>query len=518
MSKTPEIAYKELIQKEKDRALVWSVSALLNWDERTHMPPGGAALRAEQQAMLTRLNKSMATAPEIGDLLKILANSPFGRETESIEGANVREIQRSYNKEVKIPADLVEKMVRAQSAGRMEWSKAYKDSDYSIFLPHLKKLIELKREVAKILGHEKFPYDALLDNYEHGATYASLSKVLLELKKPLFELLGKIQNAPLKPRREIFEREFAIEDQKKLLERVLLLIGFDILRGRLDQTVHPFCLGISPNDVRITTRYSPKNFLPGFFGALHEAGHGIYEQGLLAKEFGTPIGSYASLAIHESQSRLWENFVGRSHAFWEFLFPAVVENFRSSLWDVSLDEFMVIVNDVKPSFVRVEADEVTYNLHVILRFELEKGLINGEIKAEDLPHEWNEGFSKLFGMTPPNDRLGCLQDVHWAQGAFGYFPTYTLGNLYAAQMMDKVSQEIPDLENNFRTGVFEPLRNWLNKNVHVHGGRYLSARLCEVVTGRPLSPLPFLRYLEKKYSGVYGFASEIPNMRSRTGS
>lgn len=508
MKKTPENAYQELIQKEKDRSVVWSVTALLNWDERTHMPPGGAALRAEQQAMLARMSKSMMTAPEIGELLQCIENSSIAQNPESPEGANFREIRRAYKREIQIPHALVEELVRAQAAGRQQWTLAYRDSKYDQFLPHLKKLIDLKRQVASVLGFEKNPYDALLDQYEQGATYAGLSKTLLELKQPLLDLLQKIQSAPLKPRREIFEREFAIEDQKRLLERVLLLVGFDILRGRLDQTVHPFCLGISPNDVRITTRYSPKNFLPGFFGALHEAGHGIYEQGLKASEFGLPMGSYASLAVHESQSRLWENFVGRSRAFWEFLFPVVVDNFRSSLWDVSLEEFLVIVNDVKPSFVRVEADEVTYNLHVILRFELEKALVSGELKPEDLPHQWNESFKKLFGMTPPNDKLGCLQDLHWAQGAFGYFPTYALGNLYAAQFMEKISTEIPDLESRFRRGSFETLKGWLNTNIHQVGARYLSSRLCEVVTGRPLSAKPFMDYLEKKYSGVYGFSAK----------
>jgi carboxypeptidase Taq len=281
-------------------------------------------------------------------------------------------------------------------------------------------------------------------------------------------------------------------------------IGFDFEAGRLDVTTHPFCSGMGPGDVRITTRYNPRHFNEAFFGILHESGHGIYEQGLDADHFGTPAGQACSLGIHESQSRMWENFVGRSRPFWQHFFPRAQQVFLDTLRDVTLDEFYFAINDVHASFIRVEADEATYNLHIILRFELEQALMRGDLNPAELPGVWNERFRKFFGLTPPNEALGCLQDIHWSAGLFGYFPTYTLGNLYAAQFMEQARHDLGDLDDQFRRGEFGSLKHWLNTKLHRHGQRHRAPDLCQQVTGKALSHKPLIRHLRARFGPLYG--------------
>jgi len=281
-------------------------------------------------------------------------------------------------------------------------------------------------------------------------------------------------------------------------------LGFDFDAGRLDVTTHPFCSGFGPGDTRITTRYNPRFFNEAFFGILHEAGHGIYDQGLDSEHYGTPLGSAVSLGIHESQSRMWENQVGRSRPFWEHFFPQAKRLFHSALHDVAIDDFIFAINDVQPSFIRVEADEATYNMHILLRFELEQALVSGDLKPADVPGAWNEKFKKSFDLTPPTDALGCLQDIHWSMGGVGYFPTYTLGNLYAAQFMEQARQDLGGLDDDFRRGDFLRLKGWLNGKIHRPGQRYRAADLCNTVTGKPLSHKPLLNYLRNKYEPLYG--------------
>jgi carboxypeptidase Taq len=317
-------------------------------------------------------------------------------------------------------------------------------------------------------------------------------------------LVAAIVGSSKTPQKGILEREYPIERQVIFGQAAAAAIGFDFCAGRLDVTTHPFCSTPGPGDVRLTTRYNTRHFNEGFFGILHEAGHGIYEQGLPAEHFGTPCGGATSLGMHESQSRLWENQIGRSRLFWEHFFPRARQVFHDALHDVSLDDFLLAINAVEPSFIRVEADEATYNLHIILRFELEQALVSGELAPADVPDAWNQKFQQLLGLTPPTCRAGCLQDIHWSFGGIGYFPTYTLGNLYAAQLMEQARADLPGLNEGVRRGDFHELKDWLNEKIHRHGQRWRAADLCKKITGRPLSSRPFMDYLRQKYSQLYG--------------
>ena len=357
---------------------------------------------------------------------------------------------------------------------------------------------------AQAVGYQEHPYDALLDEYEPGARAGEITRVFAELSRELVPLISAIMDSPRKPRCDILERDFPVDLQKVFGQSAAAAIGFDFSAGRLDVTTHPFCSGIGPGDCRITTRYNPRFFNEAFFGILHEAGHGIYEQGLNPDHFGSALGSYCSLGIHESQSRLWENQVGQGRPFWEHFFPRAQQTFPATLAEVALDDFYFAINEVKPSFIRVEADEATYNLHIILRFELELALLTGDLRPEDVPGAWNEKFAKMFGLTVSDGRTGCLQDIHWSMGGLGYFPTYTLGNLYSAQWMDQAKQDLPGLEDDFRRGQFGRLKHWLNEKVHQPGRRWRANELCQRITGKELSHQPLLMYLRQKYGQLYG--------------
>ncbi len=496
-------AYDELIRRCKEASVLHSCADVLGWDERTYMPPKGSAHRAEQMALLARLCHEMATTPVIGELLGEVERSPLVKNTDSTEAANVREIRRSYNRAIKLPKALVEELARVTTRAQQVWQQARKANEFPTFLPWLEKIVALKREEAQAIGYSGVPYDALLDEYEPGATTAEVTGVFAELREQLVPLVAAIAASGKRPRHDILEREYPIERQKEFGQTAAAAIGFDFDAGRLDTTTHPFCSGLGPGDCRITTRYNPRHFNESFFGILHEAGHGIYEQGLDADHFGTPAGSFASLGIHESQSRLWENQVGRSRPFWEHFFPKAQQAFPTALGDVSLDDFLFAINDVRPSFIRVEADEATYNLHILLRFELEQALVRGDLKPADGPGAWNEKFKRSFGLKVPDDAHGCLQDIHWSGGGIGYFPTYTLGNLYAAQLMEQARQDLGDLDGAFRRGAFGGLKTWLNEKVHRPGRRHSAGELCRRVTGRPLSPEPLVSYLRRKYAPLY---------------
>lgn len=498
MPRTPEQAYSELMRRMKERTLLASCAGLLGWDERTYMPRQGANLRAEQAALLARIVHEMLTAPAIGLLLEEVENSRLVEDPQSDAAVNVREIRRQYDRAVKLPRPLVEELARASTLGQQAWQEARSRSDFPSFAPHLKKLVQLKREEAQAVGFKGSAYDALLDEYEPGETTASLRRLFAELRAELVPLVEQAADTKARPRSDILRREYAVDRQQIVCQAVAAAIGFDFDAGRLDVTTHPFCSGLGPGDVRLTTRYNPVQFSEGFFGTLHEAGHGLYEQGLPAEHYGTPLGEACSLGIHESQSRMWENLVGRSVSFWRHWFPRLRQVFWEPLRDVKLDDWLLAVNEVKRSFIRIEADETTYNLHIILRFELEQSLIHGDLSADEVPAAWNEGFKKTLGLTPPDDAHGCLQDIHWSAGLFGYFPTYTLGNLYAAQFMEQARQDLGDLDSAFERGDFLILKSWLNEKIHRHGKRYLAPELCQRVTGKPLSPLPLLRHLRDK--------------------
>jgi carboxypeptidase Taq len=497
-------AYRELIERFKETRLLDSIGAIASWDQHTYMPPKGAGHRAEQMGYLAKLGHEKLTSPRLGELLAQIENTPLVKDAESAEAVNVREIRRTYDRAVKVPGKLVEEIARTVSAAQGIWAQARKDDQFPAFAPWLDKIVTLKREEAKAVGYKESPYDALLDEYEPGATAAQVTRVFAELRAELIPLVAAIASAPKKPRRDLLTREFPVDRQHIFGQAAAAAIGFDFQAGRLDTTVHPFCSGIGPGDCRLTTRYQPRELNQGLFGILHEAGHGIYEQGLDPACFGTPMGSACSLGIHESQSRLWENQVGRSRPFWEHFLPRLQQTFPGTLDDVSVDDFVFAVNSVEKSFIRVEADEATYNMHIILRFELEQALMCGDLKPMDVPGAWSEKFRRMLDLTPPSDAQGCLQDIHWSMGGLGYFPTYTLGNLYAAQFMQQARTDLGDLDGDFRVGQFGRLKGWLNARIHRPGQKYRPGELCRRVTGQALSHKPLIAYLRKKYEPLYG--------------
>lgn len=495
--------YEKLTREFRDIATLGTCEAILSWDEVTYMPQGGAEHRANQKALLAGLFHKKATSPTIGDWLSELESSELARNGNP-QAANVREMRRQYNKMVKLPESLVTEITRVTSLAHPIWVEARQKNDFKSFLPSLEKIIDLCRQKADAIGYKEQPYDALLDDYEPNTTSAQVEKVFTALRADLVPVLENIRGGSKKCPVEITERTYPTAQQQAFSEHAARVIGYRFDSGRLDVTTHPFCTQIGPGDVRITTRYNERRFNDAFFGVLHEAGHGIYEQNLRTDDFGLPTGEACSLGIHESQSRMWENFVGRSHAFWEHFYPEAQKHFPEALGKTSVDDFHFAVNDVKPSFIRVEADEVTYNLHIMLRFEMELALIRGDLKAKDAPGAWNEKFKKYFGLDVKKDAEGCLQDVHWSAGLFGYFPTYALGNLFAAQFFAKADSDLGGLHAQFRKGQFEPLRKWLTDKIHVHGRRYPATELVQQVTGSPLSAQPLLDYLKAKFYPLYG--------------
>ena len=496
-------AYQELLRRSREIALLGSCSAVLGWDQQTYMPAAGTSFRGEQLALLAGLGHQKATDPKIGELLAAVESSALVADPSSLEASNIRELRHQYDRAVKVPQRLVEELARVTTAGQQAWQEARASNEFRHFQPHLEQILALKREEADAIGYIEHRYDALLDEYEPGATASELRTLFADLTAQLVPLIQQIHESGKQPRREILHREYPIDRQRWFAESAAAAIGFDFQAGRLDTTTHPFCSGFGPGDCRITTRYNPRFFSEAFFGVLHEAGHGMYEQGLPAEQFGTPGGSYCSHGIHESQSRLWENQVGRGEPFWEHFFPRLQQAFPSTLQDISRQEFYFAINEIRPSFIRVEADEATYNLHIALRFELELDLLSGNLSVADLPGAWNDRFTTLFGMTPHSDRDGCLQDIHWSFGGIGYFPTYTLGNLYAAQFMEAVQEELPQLNDGFRRGLFSPLKSWLSEKIYRQGRRLRAAALCRSATNRELSTAPFIRYLQGKAASVY---------------
>ncbi|MEW5994786.1 MAG: carboxypeptidase M32 [Candidatus Zixiibacteriota bacterium] len=503
---TAQTAYNELATRCKEISLLGSTASILYWDQHTYMPPAGTPFRADQMGLISRMTHEMFTDPRINELLSTVEQSDIVRDGDSPEAANIRELRYQYDKQTKLPKELVEEITKTTSLAQQEWAEARRKSDFKSFLPWLEKILDLSRRKAEAYGYEGEPYNALLDDYEPGATVDLVADVFKNLRNELVTLLSKIKEAPRKPDVSIVEREYDVELQKVFGEMVASAIGYDFTAGRLDITVHPFCTGIGPGDTRILTRYNPNRLSDALFGTMHEAGHGLYEMGLLKKEyFGLPMGESVSLGIHESQSRMWENQVGRSRPFWKYFFPQAQRLFRQSLNGVTLDDFYAAVNDVKPSYIRVEADEATYNLHILLRFELERALLTGDLKPADAPGEWNSRFEKYFGIKVDKDANGCLQDVHWSAGLIGYFPTYTLGNLYSAQFFAKAKADMPDLYDQFAQGDFAGLRDWLRRNIHQHGQRYRANVLCEKVTGQPLTHQPLMNYMNGKFGEIYGF-------------
>jgi carboxypeptidase Taq len=504
MARNPAEVYAELIRRVREIALLDSCASLLHWDHQTYMPPRGSGHRAEQLALLAGLAHQQATAPAIGELLAEVEGSDLVDDAQSSAAVNAREIRRTYDRATRLPQTLVQELARTCALARDVWVEARSTSDFHLFQPWLEKIVALKRQEAEAVGYSGVPYDALLDDYEPGETTAHLTALFATLRQELVQLVGEIVGSGRQPDLSILNRQYPADRQESFGKAAAAAIGFDFEAGRLDATTHPFCSGIGPGDTRITTRYNPQDFGDAFFSILHEGGHGLYDQGLDPAHYGVPMGRAVSLGIHESQSRLWENFVGRSRAFWEHFFPRAGQIFPDALRGVNLDAFYFAINDVRPSFIRVDADEATYNLHILLRFELEQALINGDLMPADIPAAWNDAFRRLLGLTPPDNAQGCLQDIHWSGGGIGYFSTYTLGNLYAAQFFARARGDLGDLDQQFRQGEFAPLKEWLNTMIHRRGQHYRAADLVVAVTGQPLSHTHFMDHLHAKFSPLYG--------------
>lgn len=499
----PKDAYEWLAVHSRETALLQSVSRLLAWDQRTYIPPKGHAHRADQLALLARLIHERETDPRVGEHLSQVESSDLAADPGSAAAVNLREWRRTYERATRIPPELAVALAQAAAEGETAWEKARPQNDWPSFLPFLERLVDLSREEAGALGYTTEPYDALLDGYEVGETAAGLEILFSSLRESLVGLLEAIRGSHRRPDAAVLFRHYPKSLQEQFARQAVVKLGYDFEAGRLDPTAHPFSTGLGPEDVRITTRYDENFFSMAFFGTLHETGHALYNQGLPPEHWGTPRGQSISLGIHESQSRMWENLIGRSWSFWEYFFPLAQALFPA-LQGISLETFHCAINRVAPSLIRVEADEVTYNLHIIFRFELERSLINGGLQARDLPEAWNAKIQEYLGLTPPDDRDGVMQDVHWSAGHFGYFPTYTLGNIYAAQFFAKATGELGNLADMFARGEFGVVLAWLREHIHSQGSRHRPRDLVRVVTGEDLDSRFQIEYLSRKFKALYG--------------
>ncbi|MGD2110815.1 MAG: carboxypeptidase M32 [Phycisphaerae bacterium] len=492
--------YTKLLDRIKDIGRLQSVVGLLGWDQETYMPKNGVTARAEQFALLTGLAHQWLVADETRKCLDEATAAP----DDFVAQTNIRETQRLFDRAVKVPTKLVKEIASSATVAKEVWTTARQNSDFAEFRPHLEKLVDLKKQEAECVGYETEPYDALMDEFEPGLKAADVEQLFAELREQTVALLDRIVRADHKPDPSILHRGFDVDEQARWSRRLAEALAFDFTAGRIDVSVHPFCTTIGGcGDVRITTRYQRDFLSSALFGTMHETGHALYEQGLLSQHRHTPMGHYVSLGLHESQSRLWENLIGRSRPFWYYHFHDLKTTFPQALDRVSLDDFYGAINLVRPSPIRVEADELTYNLHIILRFEIERALFDGSLEVHDVPAAWNEKFNASLGIEPPDDREGCLQDIHWAWASFGYFHTYTLGNLYAAQLFAKANKDIPELDDRIAANDHQPLLTWLRTHIHCHGQRYRAADLVKLVTGEPLTIRPFIDYATTKFSDIY---------------
>lgn len=491
--------YERVMEIYREVSDLYRSVAMLGWDQETYMPPKGVTSRGRQLGTLTGLIHERLTSHSMRAALENTRSESLTPEQET----NIREIGRHCDRAIKIPLKLVKTLAETSSAAIGVWFKARTENDFPAFEPWVSKLVKIQREIAEAVGYEDEPYDALLDEYEPATNTKETAAVLDSIRRPLVSLLHRIEKSGIQPRTDFLERKYVIEKQRRIGVAVAAQMGFDFEAGRLDVSPHPFCTHMGIHDVRLTTRYTETHPTQSLYGIIHEAGHGLYEQGHNLVHEGTPLGESVSLGIHESQSRLWENMVGRSRAFWRYFFPKFSAIFPRNMTDVTEEEIYAAVNEVKPSLIRVEADEITYNLHILLRFEIERGLFTGKYLVEDLPTVWNEKMEALIGIKPPNNRVGVLQDIHWAHGSFGYFPTYTLGNLYAAQFYHAAEEDIPDLTGHISRGELLPLREWLKQNIHLPGMTYRASELVKHVTGESLTANYFLTYVHDKYSSLY---------------
>ena len=488
---------------DSDVTRLGHITALLEWDQETYMPEAAAEERAAQIALLSGLHHEKVVDPAWNVLLQESAGID-PKELDETDAAYLREVRRRWDRQVKVPKKLVEEMARQTSLSQTAWVGARKNNDFGAFAPYLERMIELENEWAAIVSPDEDAYDVLLDEYEPGAGGDEIAVVFDNLASGLKKILLKI-NSGKAPDTAFLEKSYDVDRQDAFGRKIQSWMGYDTRRGRLDLSAHPFTTTLGPDDVRVTTRYDSELVLSGLFSNIHEAGHGLYEQGFGSHLQGTVLADGTSLGIHESQSRFWENTLGRSRSFWEKWYPKFQALFPENLTGIDAETFYRAANLVQPSLIRVEADEVTYSFHVIIRFRLERALVSGELKVADLPAAWNEAYADLLGIEVPTDADGCLQDVHWAAGLFGYFPTYALGNLYAAQFTRKLEQDLGSLADLAGGDDAKPILGWLRENIHIQGRVLPPGDLCRRVTGSDLDSAHFLEYLDAKYGDIYGY-------------
>lgn len=490
----------------KEIAVISSIQSLLDWDQETYMPSGNAEFRSHQISYLSGHIHKLKISSKFTRLLKTLINLESGAFLDTgltpREQAALKEWRRVYLQEVKLPAAFVKNFAKTTSKAVHVWADAKKSNQFSLFAPHLEKIVSLCRKKADLLGFQSHPYDALLDVHESGTTVAQLEPLFDRLKKALTTLLKTLTDKP-QPNTSFLHLDYPVDKQMQFGRSLLDAMGFDKKTSRLDLSSHPFCSGLSTSDTRMTTRIHPHLMSSNIFSVLHEGGHGLYNKGLPSHEFGTPLYDNASLAIDESQSRWWETLIGRCLSFWTHFYPQLQQIFPEHLSSISLDTFAKAINIIQPSLIRVEADEVTYCLHIILRFEIEKALMEGSLKVKDLPQVWHDKMTTYLSITPSTDADGCLQDIHWSMGGIGYFPTYALGNLYAAQFFSSFEKTHPNWQEKLSWGDLTFIRSWLYDNIHCHGRLYKPDELVKRISGESLSEKPYIAYLEKKYHKLY---------------
>lgn len=506
-----ESNYKKLMEKVKNLLIFQSAMSIIHWDMETMMPPKAINLRSQQLALLSALEHRMSTDPEIGKLLEAIMQSPRYEELNQVQKRNIYLIKKQYDEQTRLPEELVAAIAKQRAITTDVWKKAKAAKNFSMFKPELEKLLELEKKAAEILmevKQTKTPYDALIDIFEPKMTAETITKVFTELKDGLVSILRKCEASPKKPDTSILRRKVPVEVQRKIAKELAKTVEYDIesntAGGRIDETEHPFTTGYY-DDVRITTHYYEDNFASSIFSVLHEAGHAIYEQNLNPEWIYQPVGTPCSSGFHESQSRFVENIIGRSREFWSYFLPKLKEITGNILSDVSLDAFIHAVNEVKPSKIRVEADEVTYCLHIIIRFNIERDLFAEKISVGELPQIWNQNYKDYLGLDIENDSEGVMQDTHWASGLFGYFPSYALGNIYSGQILAQMEKEQTNWREQISHGNFRPIKSWLVNNVYRYGNLHDPADLIKKITGIELDVKPYIKYLEEKYSKLYGF-------------
>lgn len=490
----PASAYDQLVSLSQEIAVLSSTEALISWDQETYMPPGALDHRARQLSYLNGKAHALATG---SSFLKLLEKAEAAPPQDAKAAANLREMRRARERAARLPQRLVQEESSTCAHAKAAWVDARRRSDFTTFAPHLQALVDLARKKADLWGYTGEPYDALLEGYERGTRTAEVATLFTKLKPDLARIAREAVARSAKAPAALPSGRYPIAKQQQLNSEIAASIGFDFDCGRIDTTAHPFCTTLGPRDVRLTTRYDEGDFTSSLFGVMHEAGHGLYEQGLPGDDFGLPSGSACSLGIHESQSRLWENHVGRSRPFWEKWLPRAQELFPH-LKKISLESFLAFIHRASYSFIRVEADEATYDLHILLRFSIERRIVSGELPVEKVPEAWNDEFHQLFGMFPPDDARGCLQDIHWSMGGLGYFATYTLGNLNAAQLFATARKQ-RRIATAMDSADYAPLLSWLREKVHAQGGASLPGEVMTHATGRPTEAAWHLKHLRSRF-------------------